>query len=141
MDDFITIDDSLAIPKSELKFRFARSGGKGGQNVNKVETKVELLFDIAHSPSLSDAQRERVLHSFASRLDAAGVLHIVAQESRSQWRNREDAVKRLVDLLHRALKPRKKRIKTKTTRAAKEKRLEGKKHRSQIKQMRRFERE
>ncbi|MBI1807210.1 MAG: aminoacyl-tRNA hydrolase [Ignavibacteria bacterium] len=141
MGDVITINESLAIPRSELTFKFARSGGPGGQNVNKVETRVELLFDVQNSPSLNDEQRENIKGHLKSRIDTEGMLHVVAQTSRSQWKNREEAVERLTDLLRRALKPRKKRIKTKTTRAAKENRLEGKKHRSQIKQMRRFERE
>ena len=137
MDDPIKITSHLVVPLSELEFRFARSGGKGGQNVNKVETRVELFFDVAHSASLSDHQRERLLDVLQSRLDSNGMLRIVAQESRSQWRNREHAVNRLVEILQQALKPKKKRVATKSPEAAKEKRLEEKKRRSERKKLRR----
>ncbi len=139
MEKSIKISEQFSIPASEVRFHFARSGGKGGQNVNKVETKVELLFDIAHSPSLSDVQRGRLFSHLRSRLDSDGVLHIVSQESRSQWKNREEAVRRFVDLLQHALKPRKKRIATKVSRGAKEQRLESKKRRSKVIRSRRIE--
>lgn len=134
----IIITPQLAIPDSELQFKFARSGGKGGQNVNKVETKVELLFDAAQSPSLTQHQRGLIMERLASRIGNDGILRIVAQESRSQWRNREDAIKRFADLLRNALKVRKKRIKTSSTHAGKQKRLDEKKRRGKIKQSRKF---
>ena len=130
------ITPNCRIPLSELKFQFARSGGKGGQNVNKVETKVELSFDVAGSPSLSDSQRHRLLETLGARLDTSGVLRIVSQESRSQWKNREGAVRKFVDILKKALKPRKKRIATKVSHVAKEKRLDQKKRRGAIKKIR-----
>ena len=141
MPTTITITHNLEIPDSELQFRFARSGGKGGQNVNKVETKVELLFDVTGSPSLSIHQRELIMERLGSRIGNDGFLKIVAQESRSQWRNREDAVKRFADLLRNALKPKKKRIKTSSSKAGKQKRLDEKKRRGKIKQSRKFKEE
>ncbi|HMD13833.1 MAG TPA: alternative ribosome rescue aminoacyl-tRNA hydrolase ArfB [Bacteroidota bacterium] len=130
------INENCRIPLSELKFQFARSGGKGGQNVNKVETKVELSFDVFGSQSLSDSQRRRLLETLGSRLDHSGVMRIVVQESRSQWKNREIAVHKFVEVMKKALKPRKKRVATKITRTANEKRLERKKRRGAIKKIR-----
>lgn len=130
------ITPNCRIPLSELKFQFARSGGKGGQNVNKVETKVELSFDVAGSPSLSDSQRRRLLETLGSRLDTSGVLRIVSQESRSQWKNREEAVRKFFTVIKKALTPRKKRIATKASHVAKEKRLDQKKRRGAIKKFR-----
>lgn len=132
----VSINSNVNIPISELQFRFARSGGHGGQNVNKVETRVELLFDVARSPSLSDSDRERILKHLGSKIDTAGILRVVAQESRSQWRNREEAVERFAALLRAALKPKKKRIATRVSAGAREKRLEQKRRRSRIKKLR-----
>ncbi|MBI4548729.1 MAG: aminoacyl-tRNA hydrolase [Ignavibacteriae bacterium] len=137
ISDSIPINEHLAIPLSELKFKFARGGGPGGQNVNKVETRVELLFDVGGSPSLSESQRNQLLESLHSRIDTEGVLHIVAQESRSQWRNRENVVERFVELIRKALKPKKKRVATKIPQAAKERRMEEKKRRGEKKKLRR----
>ncbi len=136
-DTGLQIAPGLSIPRSELIFRFARSGGKGGQNVNKVETKVELLFNVRQSPSLSDDQKGRILSSLSSRIDAEGYLRIVAQESRSQWKNREDAVQRFVELLAKALAPRKKRRKSRIPAASKQKRLDAKRRRGDLKRLRR----
>src|SRR5271169_4610851 len=136
MGTILEINENCRIPLSELKFQFARSGGKGGQNVNKVETKVELSFDVFGSQSLSDSQRRRLLETLGSRLDHSGVMRIVVQESRSQWKNREIAVHKFVEVMKKALKPRKKRVATKITRTANEKRLERKKRRGAIKKIR-----
>jgi len=138
MDDPIIISSHLRIPLSEILFQFSRSGGKGGQNVNKVETKVELLFDVRHSPSLTVDDRSKLLYRLGSRLDSGGMLHIVSQESRSQWTNREQAVVKFIGILQAALKPEKKRTKTRIPNSSKRKRLEHKKRRGEIKKMRRI---
>ncbi|MFN0157967.1 MAG: alternative ribosome rescue aminoacyl-tRNA hydrolase ArfB [Bacteroidota bacterium] len=123
----INITNTLAIPASELEFQFTRSGGPGGQNVNKVSTRVELLFNVLTSPSLTDDQRARIKRALGKRIDSSGLLHIAVQDSRSQWRNREDAIERFTDLIREALKPRKKRIPTGATKGSKQRRLQGKK--------------
>jgi ribosome-associated protein len=132
----LQITASVRVPASELLFRTSRSSGPGGQNVNKLETRVELLFDVAHSPSFSDDQRERILLSLASRIDGEGVLHISSQRSRSQWENKQVTIEKLVSLLREALKIRKKRIKTAPTRGSNEIRVQRKKKHSQKKKMR-----
>src|SRR5213075_3478003 len=133
MDDPVIISERIRIPLSELVFQFSRSGGKGGQNVNKVETKVELIFDVRYSPSLTLDDRSILLHRLGTRLDGEGRLHIISQESRSQWANREQAVVKFVGILQAALKPVKKRTKTKIPPSSKRKRLEHKKRRGEIK--------
>ena len=135
----IDITGWLSIPLAELRYHFSRSGGKGGQNVNKVETRVELLFDVVHSPSLSDEQRRAIIDVLGSKIDSGGILRIVAQKSRSQWKNRELAAAKFVALMRHALQPKKMRVETKTTRAAREKRLDQKKRRSTTKRLRRGE--
>jgi ribosome-associated protein len=132
----VIITQSLKIPLAELQFRTSRSGGPGGQNVNKLETRVELLFDITNSPSISEQLRQRLLNNLFTKLDSSGILHVVAQDSRSQWQNKQFAIERLKELLKSALKVRKKRISTKSTRAAREKRLRIKKVRGETKRLR-----
>lgn len=139
MAELLEITNTVSIPRPELHFRTARSGGKGGQNVNKVETKVELLFDVAHSPSIPDEERSRLVVRLQNRLDSEGVLRIVSQESRSQSKNKELAIERFVELMKQALKERKKRKATKVPKIVKEKRLMTKKHRSTVKQNRRVQ--
>jgi len=133
----IVLSHSLKIPLTELQFKTSRSGGPGGQNVNKLETRVEVLFDVANSPSLSNTARQRLLDKLTSLLDSSGILHVVAQDTRSQWKNKQLAIERLKDLLKSALIIRKKRIATRPTHAAQENRLRTKKTRSQIKRLRR----
>ena len=133
----IQITNTVSIPLSELSFRFSRSSGPGGQHVNKSETRVELLFDVANSPGLTDAQRARVMRRLSSRIDSAGVLHVTAQATRSQKQNRDLAIERFTRLMQKALQPRKKRRRTRPTQASKERRLRAKKRRSEIKKSRR----
>jgi ribosome-associated protein len=133
----IHIGSRLSIPISEIRFSFARSGGKGGQNVNKVETKVELLFDVTGSPSLTTEQKDMILRRLRSRINSGGELRITGQSSRSQWKNREETIAKFGELLLRALTPEKKRVKTRVSRAQKQKRLNDKKRRSEVKKWRR----
>lgn len=135
-ENVITIQPGLSIPMAELQFRFSRSSGPGGQHVNKSETRVELLFDVARSVSLEEPQRGRLLSRLSPYLDKNGVLHLASQSSRSQTRNREELLERFRLLLAAALKERRKRRPTRPSRAAREKRLESKRHRSDIKRMR-----
>jgi ribosome-associated protein len=132
----LEINHVLSIGEEELLFSFSRSGGPGGQNVNKVNTRVTLCFDVAHSPSLNDEQRERIMSRLATRIDKDGVLHIVAQVHRSQAQNREEAVARLVRLLADALTVLAPRKPTKMSRAARARRVEEKRRRGQVKQSR-----
>jgi ribosome-associated protein len=135
-DSGIEINRQLTIPTSELSFRFSTSSGPGGQHANKSETRVTLLFDVAQSPSLNEAERSLLQQRLGSHLDKQGMLQISVQDSRSQHQNRETAVTRFQSLLAAALTPRKKRRKTRPSRAAQEKRLQAKKQRSQRKQER-----
>jgi len=135
-DDLLEAAPGVMIPRAELRFRTSRGSGPGGQHVNKVETRVELLFDLAGTPSLSEEQRTRATAALRSRLDEDGVLHIVAGSYRSQYRNREEAVERFLTLLQHALLPRKARRPTAVPRRAREARLEQKKHRAETKRLR-----
>lgn len=130
------INARLQIPDTEVEFQSARSSGPGGQNVNKLETKVILRFNVATSASLSETQREILQEKLASRLTNEGVLVIASQEHRSQSANREAAIARFVNLLQDALKPVRKRIPTRPGMAARETRLGLKKQRQQLKQRR-----
>ncbi len=134
--DRIWITPELTIHPDELRFRFSRSGGPGGQHVNRSETRVELLFDIANSPSLTESQRHTLLHRLSGQVDTSGVLRIVSSATRSQTENREDALRRFQALLAGALKERRRRVATRPTRAARERRLEEKRQRSSIKSRR-----
>jgi ribosome-associated protein len=136
MDSFEKIfTDEL---ESELLFSFSRSGGPGGQNVNKVNTKVELRFDIAKSLVLTDAQKEILLDRLARQISSDGSLIIISQATRSQLQNKEDAIAKFYDLLNKSLKPIKKRKPKTISKAAKENRLKEKKENSEKKERRRF---
>ena len=136
-DDYLCINDQLSIPLAEVSFRFSRSSGPGGQHVQKTSTRVELLFDVSNSPSLSEAQRAQVTERLAQYLDSAGILHLVAQSERSQFRNRQEVLARFQALISRALKRRKVRRSTRPTAASVERRQRAKRQRGQTKTMRR----
>ena len=137
LTETVVISDQLAIPEAELRFRFSRSSGPGGQNVQRSATRVELLFDVANSPSLSDDQRARILQRLAGYIDGAGELRIVSSATRSQLENRADAVARFRLLLAMALRRRKHRVPTKPSAGARERRLTAKKGRAEVKSTRR----
>lgn len=133
----LQITSAISLDESELHEEFIRASGPGGQNVNKVATAVQLRFDVRHSPSLPDDVRERLLCLAGRRVNADGVLLIEAQRQRTQEQNRADARERLIALIRQAAIPPKKRRKTKPSRAAKERRIAGKKQRGSVKQLRR----
>ena len=136
MADFIEIMHGLRIPDNEISFLFARSGGPGGQNVNKVSTRVELLFDIGASRTLDEAQKHALRTSLRNRTDSTGVLRIRSDASRSQWTNRQDALRKFSRLLAKALQPVKKRASSKPTRASRAERLAAKKRTGALKRTR-----
>jgi ribosome-associated protein len=127
----IQVTRSVAIPVSEIELRFSRSSGPGGQHAQKTETRVEATFDVEASTALTPAQKNRVVRR------AGPILRAVAQDERSQARNRELAVERLVAALREALKVERRRRATKPTSASRERRLEEKRRRGQVKQLRR----
>ena len=133
----IRITDTISLDESEIEESFVRSSGPGGQNVNKLSTAVQLRFDVRRSPSLPNDVAVRLMRLAGKRLTKEGVLVIIAQNHRTQERNRAEAMVRLSALIQEAAVRPEKRIPTKPTRASREKRLEGKKVRSNIKGLRR----
>jgi ribosome-associated protein len=132
----IPITPGISLDESELHEEFIRASGPGGQNVNKVATAVQLRFDARHSPSLPDDVRERLMRLAGKRVNADGILVIEASRFRTQEQNRADARARLIALIRQATVRPKTRRKTKPSRAAKEKRIAGKKYRGQVKALR-----
>ncbi len=132
----LTIADGIEIPDDALAFTASRSGGPGGQHVNKTSSRVTLRFDVAHSPSLPDGVRSRLLAALGGRVAADGTVRVVCQASRSQYANRKTAERRLEALLASALVPVAERFQTKIPRAEKRRRIESKKHRGGIKRAR-----
>jgi ribosome-associated protein len=129
--DAIRVTRSVLLPLAEIELRFSRSSGPGGQHANTAETRVEALLDVEASSALTEAQKRRVVAK------AGPTLRSVAQDERSQLRNRELAVERLVEQLREALKVQRRRVATKPTKASRERRLESKKRRSATKRLRR----
>ncbi|MGE5313263.1 MAG: alternative ribosome rescue aminoacyl-tRNA hydrolase ArfB [Acidobacteriota bacterium] len=133
MNEDIIINEEVTIPASELRYRFARSAGPGGQNVNKLATKAELLFDLARSSAFNEADKARIAQKLARHIDSEGFVAVSSQESRSQFQNKRLAARKLAALITRALHVPKSRKKTQPTRQSVTRRLEGKKLRSAVK--------
>ena len=131
------VTDTMTIPMSELQFHFSRSGGPGGQHVNRTATQVELTFDVQGSASLDESQRARVLSKLKSAIDSRGVLHLTCQTTRSQSRNRAEVIERFQRLLQQALHVPKPRRPTRPGRVAVERRLQEKRRVGTLKQERR----
>jgi ribosome-associated protein len=132
----IWITDKLSIADEEISFEFSRSGGPGGQNVNKVSTRATLLFDVERSTSLTEEQRSKIQEVLRTRITKAGMLRVTSQMHRTQRANREAAMEKFADLLREALKSRRPRKKTKLPPAVRERRLQDKKHRASLKRER-----
>jgi ribosome-associated protein len=129
--DAIRVTRSVLLPLAEIELRFSRSSGPGGQHANTAETRVEAILDVETSSALTEVQKRRVIAK------AGPTLRAVAQDERSQLRNRELAVERLAEQLRQALKVQRRRVATKPTKASRERRLESKKRRSATKRLRR----
>lgn len=132
----IQVAGTIFIPERELSFTASRSSGPGGQNVNKVSTRVTLLFDLNGTSALTEAEKVRIRARLPTRVNKEGMLRVVCQRHRSQSQNRSAAVDRFVSLLESALEEKPPRIKTRISRSEKRRRLEEKVHRSRIKQLR-----
>ncbi len=133
----LRVTGHIEIDEREIDEQFVRASGPGGQNVNKLSTAVQLRFDVRHSPSLPGDVRARLERLAGSRLTRDGVLVIIAQRHRTQLRNREDALDRLLDLIRRAAVAPIRRRPTRPTKASRERRIEGKKRRGGVKHLRR----
>lgn len=129
----IRITEDLSLPSEEVRFTFSRSGGPGGQNVNKLNSRATLWFDVENSPSLTAYQKLKIRRSLAGRINKDGVLQVAAEQHRTQKANRDDALQRFTELLAAALAEKKVRKKTRMSAGAREKRLQAKKRRSLLK--------
>ena len=133
----IRINSEIALEEREIEESFLRSPGPGGQNVNKLETAVQLRFDVRHSPSLPEPVRRRLERLAGRRLTGEGILVLTAHRHRTRERNRADALERLIELIRKATVPPVPRRPTRPTTASKQRRLEAKKRRGRNKQLRR----
>ena len=132
----IEVTDQISIPEDELVFTASHSGGPGGQNVNKVSSRMTLWFDVVNSPSLSLEQKDLVMSRLKTRIGKDGVLRVISQQTRSQVENKELAIKRFIELLRDALRQVPIRKKTRVSKGAKLRRLEEKKQQSILKKER-----
>lgn len=132
----VFIADDIEIPDAELAFTTSRSSGPGGQNVNKVNTRVTLLFDLDRSPSLLEEQRSLIHERLAGRINKEGVLRVIVQRHRTQLANREEAVRKFADLLHAALLEEEVRVQVSVPKGVNQRRLEEKRLRSRLKRER-----
>jgi ribosome-associated protein len=136
MSDEVTVDEGLVIPLAELTFATSRSSGPGGQNVNKVESRVTLSFPVASSPSLDERQRTRIYERLATRISKAGLLRVTAQRHRTQAANREEVLRRFAELLREALTEEPPRRPTRVPAPARRRRLRDKRRRGDLKRAR-----
>ena len=136
MEQVIVVNHYVSIPVKELSWRFSRASGPGGQNVNRTATRVELLFDVDHSLSLNETQKQRLHERLGAELDRSGILHVSAQSERSQWQNRADALLKFASLLRQTLTERIPRKITGVPRGSRERRLFAKRHRARLRLLR-----
>jgi ribosome-associated protein len=132
----IEIDDNIKIDEADVQFKYSRSGGPGGQNVNKVSTKVTLLYNIAESDALSAEQKDMIYQRLGTRINKEGVLRVICQKYRTQRANRDEAIRRFALLISKAVKKKRPRTRTPIPKSAVEKRLAEKKRKSRIKELR-----
>jgi ribosome-associated protein len=135
MED-LYINPKITLPSDCFQITFSRSSGPGGQHVNKLNTRVSVFLDVRRCPYFSDVQKQTLSTVLKNRMDKQGVLQVSSQQYRSQVANRDAALRRMAELIASALKPKRKRIKTRVPRRVIEKRLEDKKRRSKTKQLR-----
>jgi ribosome-associated protein len=133
----IAVSGRVVVPASAMKIHFVRASGPGGQNVNKVATKAEIVVDVLEIIGLTDAQRSRLTAAASGRLDKSGCLHVVSQRTRSQQTNVQDAREKVRKLIESALRPPKARVATRPSKASKERRLDAKRRVSRKKENRR----